>query len=87
MKTVFILTYYILMSTNINKLEIDVKQETCSSFQQALDVYNKASREAYTIQPDIAKKDQLVDTLKVDLALDTVIDINYGDSIHNILER
>ena len=84
MKTVFIITYYIMLSTNINKLEIEKKQETCPSFQAALDVYNQAMRESYTIAPDI-KQDSIQDIAKVDTNL--IIDINYADSIHNINEE
>jgi hypothetical protein len=56
MKTVFVLTYYILLSTKIYNADfIEIKQKECVSFQAALDEYNKAMRDNYTIAPDIKK--------------------------------
>ena len=69
MKALFILTYCILTSTKINNADfIEYHREECATFQAALDVYNKAMRDNYTIAPDI-KKVEVKDTL---IAKDTI---------------
>lgn len=81
MKTLFILTYCILTSTKINNADfIKYERVECASFQAALDVYNKAMRDNYTIAPDIKKElrdtTQIADTAK---RADTIINNTLND--------
>ena len=65
MKTIFVLTYCILVSTKIYNADfIEYKRVECESFNTALAEYNKAMQDNYTIAPDI-KEIVIKDTAKI----------------------